>query len=168
MRQPRQPWQRLARGSFGVERLPEGLMPSREDRELLARILEKSPGRNQGRPLIGDRPQTIAERVARHRAKKKLQFSEDQLPATQRALPPGAAAPLPLGPAVPGISITEIEQMVANLLEYDLAERYHQYLGEVLDRLAAASPDYILTREEFAVVTAAGLLANRLLPKELH
>src|SRR5262249_14009084 len=65
-----------------VSSLPDGLMPSREDRELLARVLAKSPGRNRGRPSIGDRAMTNAEKVAKHRLKKKL-----QLPATQRALP---------------------------------------------------------------------------------
>jgi len=140
-----------------VSSLPDGLMPSREDRELMARVLAKSPGRNRGRPPLGESAMTGAERVARHRAQKL-----SQLPATQRALPPGAAAPMPLWPAVPGISM-EIEQMIESLLRQ--AEKYDAYLGEVLDRLADAPPDYILTREEFTIVAAAAVLADRLLPK---
>jgi len=57
----------------------------------------------------------------------------------------------------------EIEQMVSNFLEFELAEKYHQYLGEILDRLAAAPPSYMLSREEFTIVAAAGVLGRRLL-----
>jgi hypothetical protein len=58
--------------------------------------------------------------------------------------------------------------MITNLLNVELAERYHQYLGEVLDRLMTAPPDHILSREEFTVVTAAAVLADRLMPRRLH
>src|SRR5262249_18048237 len=131
------------------------------DRELLARILAKSPGRKRGRPPIGDSAMTDAERKRRERNKT--------LPPQER-VEPGAVVPvLPLRPAASGISmIEEITRMVANLLDHDLAERYHQYLGEVLDRLADVPPDYILTRHEFTVVAAAAAMADRLLPKELH
>jgi len=71
---------------------------------------------------------------------------------------------VPLGHAAPGISLTlEIEHMVSNFLEFELAEKYHQYLGEILDRLAAAPPSYMLSREEFTIVAAAGVLGRRLL-----
>jgi len=113
--------------------------------------------RKVGRPLIGERPMTPAEYKRRSRAKAKT------LPPQERN-EPGAVVPVPLGHAVPGTSlILEIEQMVSNFLEFELAEKYHQYLGEVLDRLAAAPASYILSREEFTIVAAAGVLGRRLL-----
>jgi hypothetical protein len=48
---------------YSVETLPDELMLSREDRELLARILEQSPGRERGRPPIGENASAV---VARH------------------------------------------------------------------------------------------------------
>ena len=118
--------------------------------------------RKVGRPLIGERPMTPAEYKRRSRAKAKT------LPPQERN-EPGAVVPVPLGHAVPGTSlILEIEQMVSNFLEFELAEKYHQYLGEVLDRLAAAPASYILSREEFTIVAAAGVLGRRLLKPEFH
>ena len=152
---------------YSVSSLPDGLMLTREDRELLARILKKSPGRNRGRPPIGERAMTEAKRQRRSRARRAVI-------APVRGSQPGTVAPVPLGPAVPGtysgyesLNI-EIEQMITNLLDVELAERYHQYLGEALERLMAAPPDYILTREEFTIVAAAGVLGRRLLPMEYH
>ena len=144
---------------FTVSSLPDGLMLTREDRELLARILDKSPGRNRGRPAIGERAMTAAERQRRSRA---------VIAPVPRGSQPGIVVPPPLGPAVPGTLYEEVAQMVTNLVNVELAEKYHQYLGEVLDRLMSAPPDYILSREEFTVVTAAAVLADRLLPKQLH
>jgi hypothetical protein len=91
----------------------------------------------------------------------------DQKSKTERP-EPGAVVPMPLGPAVPGISTAyeEIEQMIESLLRR--AEKYDEYLGEVLDRIAEAPANYILSREEFTIVAAAAVLADRLLPKELH
>ena len=105
---------------------------------------------------------TGAERVAKHRKAKAL--------PTQERRQPGAVVPvLPLRPAASGISmIEEITRMVANLLDHDLAERYHEYLGQVLSRLADVPPNYVLSRHEFTVVAAAAAMADRLLPKELH
>jgi hypothetical protein len=58
-----------ARG-YSVSGLPDGLMLSREDRELLARVLAKSPGKSRGRPpnLISRLP---PERQRRRRVKWK-------------------------------------------------------------------------------------------------
>ena len=143
---------------YTVNSLPDGLMLSREERELLARILAKSPGRNRGRPPIGESAMTAAERKRRSRNQK----AKASLPRGRNE--PSTAVPMPLGPAVPGPSlILEIEHMVSKFLEFELAEKYHQYLGEVLDRLAAAPPSYILSREEFTIVAAAGVLGRRLL-----
>jgi hypothetical protein len=115
--------------------------------------------RKVGRPLIGERPMTDAEYKRRSRAKQKAKA----LPPQERN-EPGAVVPMPLGHAALGTSlILEIEQMVSKFLEFELAEKYHQYLGEVLDRLAAAPPSYILSREEFTIVAAAGVLGRRLL-----
>jgi hypothetical protein len=113
--------------------------------------------RKVGRPPIGERAMTDAEYKRRSRAKQTL------LPRERPE--PGAVVPsTPFGPAVPGTSlILEIESMVSNFLEFELAEKYHQYLGEVLDRLAAAPASYILSREEFTIVAAAGVLGRRLL-----
>jgi len=118
-----------------------------------AQLLKRKPGR----PPIGEHAMTVAERKRRERDKAKT------LPPQER-VEPGAVA-VPLRPAVPGIFIAyqEIEQMIESLLRQ--AEKYDAYLGEVLDRLADAPPDYILTREEFTIVAAAAVLADRLLPQ---
>src|SRR5215471_13771651 len=147
---------------YSVSSLPDGLMLAREDRELLARILDKSSGRNRGRPAIGERAMTDAERQRRRRA---------IITPVSRGSKPGIVVPPPLGPMVPGtlsVSFEAIEQMVTNLVDVELAGKYNEYLSEVLGRLATAPPDYILSREEFTVVTAAAVLAHRLLPKQLH
>jgi hypothetical protein len=110
-----------------------------------------------GRPPIGEVAMSKAERKRRSRANQKTL-------SPQERSQPGAAAPMPLGSAAPGLSlITEIERMVSNLIDIESAERYHEYLRQVLDRLVAAPPDYIMTRQEFTVVAAAGVLADRLL-----
>ena len=155
---------------YTVNSLPDGLMLSREERELLARILAKSPGRNRGRPPIGERAMTAAERKQRSRNQK----AKASLPRGRNE--PSTAVPMPLGPAVPGTYpryeaiILEIETMITKLLDVELAERYHEYLGQVLDRLVIAPPDYIISREEFTIITAAAVLADKLLlkPPELH
>jgi len=155
---------------YTVNSLPDGLMLSREERELLARILAKSPGRNRGRPPIGERAMTAAERKQRSRNQK----AKASLPRGRNE--PSTAVPMPLGPAVPGTYpryeaiILEIETMITKLLDVELAERYHEYLGQVLDRLVIAPPDYIISREEFTIITAAAVLADKLLlkPPEFH
>ena len=55
---------------FEVHVNPMAFLVSPEDRILLARILELSPGRKRGRPPKGDRPMTGAERVRKHRSKE--------------------------------------------------------------------------------------------------
>jgi hypothetical protein len=138
---------------YHVEQLPDGLMLAREDRELLARILAKSPGRNRGRPPLGDRAMTMVERAAKHRQSKTL--------PPQERHQPGIVVPVPLGPAVPGINPwMEIKQMVTKY-ELGLASQYHERLGELLDRLASAPPDYVLTWDEFKTVAAAAVLHQR-------
>jgi hypothetical protein len=77
--------------------------------------------------------------------------------------PAGAVSPRTRPPYQP---LVEIEQMIERLLQR--AEKWDDYCGEILDRLADAPPDYILTREEFTVVAAAAVLADRLLPPKLH
>jgi hypothetical protein len=113
-----------------------------------------------GRPPIGEHAMPDDERQRRSRANRKAKTCPPQARNE-----PGTVVPsTPFGPAVPGPSlILEIEQMISNLLEFELAEKYHQYLGEVLDRLAAAPASYILSREEFTIVAAAGVLGRRLL-----
>jgi len=114
-----------------------------------------------GRKPIGDRAMTTAERVAGHRTKA--------LPAPLERPQPGIVVPSqPQGPIVSGTPYEEVAQMVTNLINVELAEKYHQYLGEVLDRLMSAPPDHILSREEFTVIAAAAVLADRLMPKQLH
>ena len=110
--------------------------------------------RKIGRPTINDQPMTAAERKRRSRQKAKT------LPPQERNVP-GAVVPTPHRPAVPGIPFIEIEHMVT-LLERDLANEYHERLGEILDRLAVAPPDYILSQEEFTIVAAAAVLSDRL------
>jgi hypothetical protein len=108
-----------------------------------------------GRPPINGVAMTAAERKRRSRQQSKT------LPPQERH-EPGAVVPMPLGPAVPGdYQLMEIEHMIT-LLERDLAGEYHERLGELLDRLADAPPDQILTREEFTIVAAAAVLSRRL------
>jgi hypothetical protein len=73
------PWQQGARPialdewkahGFSVKTIPEGLIIEREDRDLCARILAKSPGRSRGRPPIGDKATTGAERTRKYRLKE--------------------------------------------------------------------------------------------------
>jgi hypothetical protein len=137
---------------YRVEQLPDGLMLAREDQELLARILAKSPGKNRGRPPIGELAMTDAERKRR---------SRKTLPPQERHQP-GIVVPVPLGPAVPGIfnAWMEIEHMVTKY-ELGLASQYHERLGDLLDKLAGAPPDYVLTWDEFKTVAAAAILHQR-------
>jgi hypothetical protein len=59
-----------ARG-YGVKAAQERLIHSREDRDSLARIFAKSPGRLRGRPLKGERAMTSTERSRKRRARFK-------------------------------------------------------------------------------------------------
>jgi len=123
---------------------------------LLSSLLRER--RKPRRKPIGEVAMTGAQRRIKHYYAHKPTL----LPRERNA--PGAVVPVPLGHAAPGISLTlEIEHMVSNFLEFELAEKYHQYLGEILDRLAAAPPSYMLSREEFTIVAAAGVLGRRLL-----
>lgn len=54
----------------GIEAIPNSLLVSREARELLGRILEKSPGRKRGRPRKGGKAMSSTERSRRHRREK--------------------------------------------------------------------------------------------------
>jgi hypothetical protein len=73
--------------------------------------------------------------------------------------PAGAVSPRTRPPYQP---LVEIEQMIERLLQR--AEKWDDYCGEILDRLADAPPDYILTQEEFTVVAAAAVLADSYCP----
>jgi hypothetical protein len=153
-RRPEDEW--TGADGYSIEQLSDALTLSREDRELLTRILAKSPGRNRGRQPMGDSAMTTAERVAKHRAQKKL-----QLPATQRAL--GTVKPPPLGPAVPGTNlIIERNRM--------LLEKMARQQDEILDRLdqilecLIKDPDRPITREEFQILAVAGTLGARQRP----
>jgi hypothetical protein len=118
-----------------------------------------------GRKPIGDVAMTNAQYVARHRAKLKATV------ALLNDRPGGAAQPLPLEAAAsPPSYDAELEQMIATSLlpEYPQAERYYQYLSEILDRLKDAPPDYVLTRAEFRVIATAAALLRAMERKELH
>jgi hypothetical protein len=115
-----------------------------------------------GRKPLGDVAMTTVERVAKHRAAKTL--------PTQERNQPGAVAPLPLGPVAPGNPYdAEIERiMKAVFPEQEQAERYHQQLGDVLDRLKDAPPDYQITKAEFQVIALAASLRRVTERRELH
>jgi hypothetical protein len=67
-----------------VSSFPDALLIPREDRELMARILAKSPGRPVGRPpKNGMWRMTGAEKVRDHRARKKEQKEEEQKEAAE-------------------------------------------------------------------------------------
>jgi hypothetical protein len=132
---------------------------------------QQSPQTNKpGRKPIGEVAMTGAQRRMKHYYAHK---QTKTLPLQERSQP--GAVSLPLG-AVPGpypryeAIILEIETMITKLLDVELAERYHDYLGQVLDRLVIAPPDYIISREEFTIITAAAVLADKLLlkPPEFH
>jgi hypothetical protein len=125
---------------YSVSSLPDGLMLAREDRELLARILEQSPGRARGRPpVLAERgAMTTAERKRRSRALKT--FVPHERPE------PGIIVPPPQGSAVPGHSIEDGLYRMLTQLEQGFAEKYHERLGELLDRLATAPPDTMVSR----------------------
>jgi hypothetical protein len=123
--------------------------------------------KKMGRPPKFGRAMTPKER-------KRLERELKALPPQERN-EPSTAVPMPLRAAVPGTYpryeaiILEIETMITKLLDVELAERYHEYLGQVLDRLVIAPPDYIISREEFTIIAAAAVLADKLLLKpELH
>ena len=142
----------------------------REALELSGGVIQVCPPEKTTAPPIGECAMTDAEYKRRSRAKQKAKT----LPPQERN-EPGAVVPMPLGSAVPGTYpryeaiILEIETMITKLLDVELAERYHEYLGQVLDRLVIAPPDYIISREEFTIIAAAAVLADKLLLKpELH
>jgi hypothetical protein len=53
-------------------------------------------------------------------------------------------------------------------LELNLASKWHERLGELLDKLAGAPPDYVLTWDEFKTVAAAAILHQRSAPEVLQ
>ena len=143
---------------YAVESLPDELMLSREDRDLLARILEQSPGRSRGRlPVLAHRGKmTDAERKRRQRAKQAILLPQQAQPGI---------TPSPQG-RVPGTPfIEEVISMMARI-EMNYAEYAHDRLGEIIERIARAPDDArvcdTLSRNEFVLLTAAGVLGMRL------
>jgi len=133
-----------SKGGYSIERIPKELMLSREDRELCARILQKSPGRKPGRPPIGEQAMTNAERVAKHRAKK----SSLALPPQEREQPDIAPPPQR------SMSGNHLE----SLMTKQFLEQLYDRLGDVLDRLATAPPDYIVMPDDIRTLIVAAAL----------
>jgi hypothetical protein len=152
---------------YTVSSLPDGLMLSREERELLARILAKSPGRKRGRPLIGEQPLNALQRKRRERAKAKALLPRE-------STEPGAVS-LPLG-AVPGPNfIVKRNNMLLDRMNkmeaqqdamWGFLERLARQFDEVIARLDK-DPDRMITSEEFRILTAMGFLGHRM-KSELH
>jgi hypothetical protein len=61
-------WER----GYEVKGLPFDLILPRDTRDMLARILAKSPGRKRGRPPLGEKAMTSTERSRKHHAAKKI------------------------------------------------------------------------------------------------
>jgi hypothetical protein len=140
-------------GGYTVSSLPDAVMLAREDRELCARILAKSPGRNRGRPSIGERAMTAAERKRRNRNQK----AKTSLPRGRNA--PGVV-PMPLGPS-PGVNfIVERNNMLLEKMARQQAEILAR-LHEILERLKSAPPDYCLTGEEFRILAEGAAAYDR-------
>jgi hypothetical protein len=118
--------------------------------------------RKRGRPPKGDRAMTGAERARKH-------YYAHKAPPPQGRVETGADQPPPLRLAAPVNPYAEIEQlMIATFLEFQQAEHYRQRLGEILDRLADAPPDYCLTREEFKLVAMAAAFQRATNRREVH
>jgi len=127
------------------------------------RLIIQREAKKPGRKPIGEVAMSGAQRKAKYDAKKKL-----QLPATQRALPPGAAAPPPLGPAVPGPNLViernnmHLEKMIAqHEARLDQHDAMFARLDEILTNLLK-DPDHPLTREEFWILAAAAARGSQL------
>jgi len=137
---------------------------SYEDRRMLARILEASPGR-VGRPPDGDVAMTNAQRRMKHYyAHKRAKEAKALPPIMERPQPD--IVPSPQGPAVSGIPfIEEVVSMMARI-EMNYAKYAQERLGEILDRIAGASDDArvcdVLSRDEFVLLTAAAIQRMRL------
>ena len=139
---------------YTVNSLPDGLMLSREERELLARILAKSPGRKRGRPLIGEQPLNALQRKRRERAKAKT-----LLPRERNE--PGAVVSVPLGHAAPGVHFIVKRN---NMFLEKMARQQQEFLdrlSKLLDRLESAQPDYIMKWDELEILADAAAAYDR-------
>src|SRR5262249_35143647 len=104
--------------------------------------------RKPGRPPIGERAMTDAQRQQRRRANQQPERSSPQ----ERPQP---GAPTPHRPA-PGTYL-ELDAMTKDFLE-----KLHERLGDVLNRLKDAPPDYLVCGEDFRVLAIAATIRQRL------
>jgi hypothetical protein len=106
--------------------------------------------RKVGRPPIGECAMTDAEYKRRSRAKQKAKT----LPPQERN-EPGAVAPLPLGPTVPGVNFI-VERN--NMFLEKMARQHQEFLdrlSKLLDRLESAQPDYVVKWDELEILADA-------------
>jgi hypothetical protein len=102
-----------------------------------------------GRPPIGERAMTNAERKRRERNKTH--------PPQMRSRP-GTVKPPPQGPTVPGSNlIIERNEMLLDQMarQSRKLDEILRRLDDVLARLKSAAPDHVLTRDELEVIADA-------------